>query len=319
MSLRAEMERLARIPLLPTKGGVALTLLGLGIFGAAQTTGAGWLMVLASVVVATLLVGAIVPAVGIRKVRIETAGPVDAVAGRVFDVTVRSTGPHLGVTLSLTSLDAALVSIGGPSAGKLKATASRRGVLTEIGAVINSSAPFDLFRAGRTLRIELPEPIFVAPLPTPMQLPGHVITGSAGDGLGSGGSGPGDVVRSLREYSTGDPLRMVHWRASAGSSELLVKELEPPERPHLALIVDVTGSGGDQVAERAAGLVQAARRTGLPITLSTFEGVGPVVGEVGSIREAGRRLAAAVPGEPPRGPFSPGAEVLVLSSETLQP
>ena len=313
------MDRLSRIPILPTRGGLALALIGFGVFGAAQTTGAGWLMVLASLIIATLLVGAIVPAFGLRKVRIDPAGPTDAVAGRAFNLTIQVKGPRLGVTLALTSLDASLISVGGPSSGTIKATSARRGVITQLGTVVTSSAPFDLFTTRRSLTFDLPTPIFVAPHPTPMRLPVQVTAGPTGDGLGNGGSGSGEVVRSLREYSAGDPLRMVHWRASAGSPDLLVKELEPPERPHLALIVDVSGPNGDHTAERAAGLVQAARREGLPITLCTFEGVGPVIGEVGSIREAGRRLAAAVPGLPPRGPLPPGAEVILLDSEDRMP
>lgn len=306
------MPRLTNLRYLPTKGGVALVLLGLGIFGAAQTTGAGWLTVLSSLVAGTIAAGVAWPIILVRATEIRLTAPADAVANRPFRLEVRIDRPTAGVHITPTDVAAESVWAQPPSDGVIEVRAHRRGILDRIGIDVSCSAPFDLFTAKRHLSIELPQPIYVAPEAIPMQLPDRLLGGSGGDGIGAGGSGPGETVRSLREYMPGDAMRMVHWRASARRDELLIKELEPPERPHLALIVDVSGVDGEPAAGRAAGLIREARRRGHPVTLLTVETAGRMAGDVGSMREAGRRLAGAVPGVPPDGPIPDGAEIIRL-------
>jgi uncharacterized protein (DUF58 family) len=48
----------------------------------------------------------------------------------------------------------------------------------------------------------------------------------------------------VREYRPGDPLRRVHWRASARSSNLLVREFEPTVSLRVALFLDLAVPGG---------------------------------------------------------------------------
>jgi len=306
------VERIRLDRFLPTRGGLALAVIGLGIFGAAQTTGAGWLTVLASLIVGTLMVGIIWPIILIRSISVELSGPDDVVVDRPFPLSVRLDRPEVGLRLEIAELTAASVWVQPPSAGTINVTSTKRGVLEYLTVNISCTAPFDIFSARRRIRVALPDSIFVAPQPIPMQLPDRLLGGSGGDGVGAGGVGPGEMVRSLREYVPGDAMRMVHWRASARRDHLLVKELEPPERPHLAVIVDVSGADGDHAAGEAAGLIQAARHRGHPVTLLTVERAGRVVGDVGSVREAGRRLAGAMPGEPPNGPIPDGAQIIRL-------
>ena len=306
------MDRMRLDRFLPTRGGLALAMIGLGIFGAAQTTGAGWLTVLASLIVGTLLVGIIWPIILIRSTTVRLSGPVDVVVDRPFPLSVRLDRPGVGLRLEIAELIAESVWVQPPSAGTMNVTSTKRGVLEYLTVNVSCSAPFDILSAKRRIRVALPDSVFVAPQPIPMQLPDRLLGGSGGDGVGAGGVGPGEMVRSLREYAPGDAMRMVHWRASARRDHLLVKELEPPERPHLAVIVDVSGADGDRAAGEAAGLIQAARHRGHPVTLLTVEKAGQVVGEVGSVREAGRRLAGAIPGEPPSGPLPDGAQIVRL-------
>lgn len=310
------MERIRLDRFLPTRGGLALAMAGLGIFGAAQTTGAGWLTVLASLIVGTLLVGIIWPIILIRSTTVDLSGPIDVVVNRPFPLGVRIGRPKVGLRLEIAELTAESVWVQPPSAGTMNVTSTKRGVLEYLTVDVSCSAPFDIFSAKRRIRVALPDSIFVAPQPVPMQLPDRLFGGSGGDGVGAGGVGPGEMVRSLREYVPGDAMRMVHWRASARRDHLLVKELEPPERPHLAVIVDVSGADGDRFAGEAAGLIQAARHRGHPVTLLTVEKAGRIVGDVGSVREAGRRLAGAIPGEPPSGPFPGGAQIVRLGQAT---
>ncbi len=310
------MNRRRPLPFAPSRGGVALTVLGLAIFGAAHTTGAGWLVVLASLVAGTVIVGAVWPPMLMRTLAVSASGPTDAVAGRPFTLDMVVQRPHAGVRVSIRNLAQDGFGVDAPETHAVSVTAERRGVLHQLTLRVWCGYPFDLFGRTREVTVDLPHPIFVAPEPIAAHLSVGLIGHPDASGAGGGGIGPGEMVRSLREYVPGDAMRLVHWRVSAASPDLIVKELEPPERPHLVLIVDVDGPDGDQIAGEAAGLIQIARREGIPVTLGTFESTGPVMGEVGSMREAGRRLASAVPGLPPDGPLPPNANVVRLSGRT---
>jgi hypothetical protein len=48
---------------------------------------------------------------------------------------------------------------------------------------------------------------------------------------------PGEV-RSIREYSPGDPIKNIHWKLSEKTDKLLVKELELPETGEILTVLD---------------------------------------------------------------------------------
>ncbi len=47
-------------------------------------------------------------------------------------------------------------------------------------------------------------------------------------------------IRGVRSYQPGDPLRSVHWTASAAAGELVVKELEPASHQDVVVSVDMS-------------------------------------------------------------------------------
>jgi uncharacterized protein (DUF58 family) len=114
----------------------------------------------------------------------------------------------------------------------------------------------------------------------------------------------GDRVRTLRDYLPGDPMRLVHWPATARTGVVIVKELEQPEHPRLAVIVDLRGepAAAELAAEHAMGVVCNALDAGLQVDLYTHEPPGPATAEVQTARDAGRRLARAAAGAPPPPP-----------------
>ncbi len=77
----------------------------------------------------------------------------------------------------------------------------------------------------------------------------------------------GYELHSVREYTQGESLRMVHWRSTARRGRLMVKELEDAPRDEVAVLLDGderNGRGeGFEVAVRAAGsILQANLRRG---------------------------------------------------------
>lgn len=107
---------------------------------------------------------------------------------------------------------------------------------------------------------------------------------------GMGGSGPlgehlraralgrvGSEFHSLREYADGDDLRQIHWRASARSDTLKVRQVEPEGLRHCTVELDTTASeyspeGFERAVSAAAGAVYAATQSGLRLRLLLGEG-----------------------------------------------
>jgi uncharacterized protein (DUF58 family) len=96
------------------------------------------------------------------------------------------------------------------------------------------------------------------------------------------------VFHSLREYVVGDDLRRVHWKATAHSGSLMVREHADPVRPDATVVLDdraeVLDPGGfDLAVEVVASVAVAALRGGFPVNVTSTSGAvrtSPTVGDV---------------------------------------
>lgn len=276
----------------PHAGVVAA--LALLAFILSRTAGAGWLVVLAAALVAVLTLAALWSVVGAVGLRVTLAAPTDATAGETmaFRVSVRSLVPQLR-TLQLRCLDQSTHLVPGNTSGVIRVRADRRELVTEVPLEIRGGLPLGLFRLARKVVIRLPVALAVAPVPA---------VASLLDALGEDDSAN---VRTVRSYVRGDAPRLVHWRSSARRGELMVREFESAELLRgavLSLRVDLRGEpvAAEEAASQAAGLAITALDAGMRVELLTAEASGARAGAARSRRDVGRRLAAAVPGEPPR-------------------
>ena len=98
-------------------------------------------------------------------------------------------------------------------------------------------------------------------------------------------------LRSLREYVPGDELRHLHWKASARTGRLMVREYVDPAQPHCVVVLDTTGAPDideeqfEQAVEVAAALVREACERDQPTRLVTTSGLDVAVsGGLRSVR-----------------------------------
>jgi uncharacterized protein (DUF58 family) len=124
----------------------------------------------------------------------------------------------------------------------------------------------------------------------------------------------GDVVRGVRDYVPGDPIRRVHWPSSARRGDIVVKEVEEPAAPRLIVALDMGGGGvaGEAAAGRAAWYAYEALRRGYEVVLATAEPGGPVTGRVGPPTDVNQRLARASRGAPLLPAAGPGRSAVVM-------
>lgn len=290
---------------------LVLACLALAFFGIARTTGSGWVTVVLCVVLACLLYGMAWPAVAVCRVTLRVSTPRDATVDRSLVVRADVTAGS-GLRMRLLDPPGDWVSVHGRVGGELVVCPARRGVFESVDVQVASAAPLGLFWWRRALSVALDAPLEVGPrrlAPSHDELPWSGAAGQADEARGHTGQ---DMVRSIRAYLPGDAARLVHWPATARWGDLMVREMEAPELPRLAIVVDLRHGGGraEGAASRAAGLAEAALGQGLAVWLVTAERGGGVTGEVASARQVGRRLARAVAAAPPEGPLPEGSLVV---------
>lgn len=298
-----------------TRSAYVIASIGFALYVAARTTGAGWLVVIMCGLIGILIGATIWPRIAVARVRLAATAEPDATVGEPLALTLRATRAGLGCRLTPTRPIGDTTAVVGNTQTVTDVVPQQRGVLEDVTVEIGSAAPFGLVWWRRTLVVALERPTEVAPrrpeLPSPT--PGRV----ADDGDTEHASGvDGDQIRGLREYVPGDPLRLVHWPATARHGQVIVKEREHPNQPRLVIALDLTGpaTAAEFAAEQAMGEVCAALDAGYEVILSTTERGGSVTAPVRGHRDAGRRLARAVPGRPA---LDPGTEVRLITTGGL--
>ena len=249
-----------------------------------------------------------------RRVRATVdATPTDAYVGDTVPFTLSVTGPRLSFQVRVLDKGRLLVATP-PAAGRLLGVADRREVVTELEVEVGASGLCGLVTCARRQRVPLPRPLAVGPRPLAPPHPFPELFGAWGEGAPRPAP-VGDVVRGVRDYVPGDPVRRVHWPSSARRGDLVVKEVEEPGAPRLAVVLDLGGgaAAGEEAAARAAWDAYEALRRGYEVVLATAEPAGAVTGRLGPPTDVNQRLARAVRGKPrpPTGGASRQAVVTV--------
>ncbi|WP_237724866.1 DUF58 domain-containing protein [Deinococcus alpinitundrae] len=158
--------------------------------------------------------------------------------------------------------------------------------------VLRWADPFGLF--WRSTRLRFPTRLEVYPGVHGLRLP-DLLRPLLSEGALSRTLGLDDPLslRGARPYVPGDPPGRIHWRLSARTGELTVRELERTASSRLLLYLD---SRGDEVfiesaVRLAASLIQEALKLDLPVSLSTPGGATPSGRTPQALRAALSRLA----------------------------
>jgi uncharacterized protein (DUF58 family) len=161
--------------------------------------------------------------------------------------------------------------------------------------------------ARSTTPIAGADEIVVAPRTLPIDMP-ELGRGTLGRSLleSSRRLGPGDF-HGLREYATGDEPRSIHWRASARTDDLMVKEFTVEGLHRCTVVFDPSpgvhssNAAFEHGVTAAASLVSSAMRAGLNTRFVTGGGIdlrGPEV-----VNTTQRVLARIEPTEAPLAAF----------------
>ncbi|WP_433274446.1 DUF58 domain-containing protein [Actinosynnema sp. CS-041913] len=184
--------------------------------------------------------------------------------------------------------------------------------------------PFDLVRGHPTVGDS--RSLWVHPRTHPARLaqvghPRHHYDGPLSDPPLHGSSD----LRAVREYVIGDEVRHLHWKATAKTGRLMVREYVDPARTRCAVVLDTRRSAMgpavfEEAVEVAASLVYASASAGQQLRLITPGGDTPVDGGLRAARPLldelcliGQDAADDVPLTPKSVTARPGGALVVIT------
>jgi uncharacterized protein (DUF58 family) len=242
---------------------------------------AGWLFVLAALLLGAVIAGLVLPITATRGIVVERRAPSEMHQGdRAFvDVIVhggrRSTRRALIVRdpfLEAADLWVATVRDGERVEVSTMRSACRRGSHEPGHVTVRSAAPFGVAERRRRVAVEgsgtlvLPavEPLGMLPFVRPAST-SEVALHTAPR------RGHGPEYLGIREYRPGDSMRHVHWASTARTGAMMVREFEQEQTRRLAIVLDASIDGEpdddgltplDRACSAAASIALAALAQG---------------------------------------------------------
>jgi len=281
----------------PGKGFLALTL---GVGAAAINTGNNLLYLAFGMNLSLIILSGILSEMSIRGVRVEVRSVSEAFAGRpsLLVVAVSAPGKRFPTfSLSVTPwIPAACAPVrfpeipGGGSAVRVVSWLPHvRGPVPPFPCTLATRFPFGLFEKTRRVQVQAPS-LLVYPEPgtrgdTRLLSPGRPPEGGTAP---AGRSGP--FVRGARDHMPADPVREIHWKASAKAGKWMVKERETESDPVVEIRVPISRPGEtfEQDLSAACGLILRLERERRPYLLRLG---GQSAGEPGQADRRRRALS----------------------------
>ncbi|MFI5045872.1 MAG: DUF58 domain-containing protein [Acidimicrobiia bacterium] len=174
---------------------------------------------------------------------------------------------------------------GGHARAAYRIPTRRRGRYRVGPLVVRASDPFGL--ASRSLASVAEIDVLIRPrvheIAAPVAVGSRVSADAEAAARRSVVSDLGDEFLTLREYELGDDLRRVHWRSTARTGELMIRQDEARWRSRAAIVLDVHPDGHDaesfEVAVEAAAsvvarLVRLQRRVEVITSAASVLGTG---------------------------------------------
>ena len=264
--LRRRWPRLApRRTIWPTRDGWWCVGVALGLGLAAVNTGNNLVYLLCSMLLALILVSGMLSEQSMRGLRLTLVPPEEVYAGRpaLFGTIVANRKrrlPSYSITLETPGSGAGrrLLHLPHLAAGDERvltwqATLPVRGRHRVTGPRVTTRFPFGLFVKSEPAAPGAEVLVYPAVEPVaPERLRRYGGVGSTAVRR----RGRGDDLYNLRQYRPGDDPRLIHWRSSAKTQSLTVRELEEDAARDVRLVL--TGDGRRDPARLEPALSEAA-------------------------------------------------------------
>src|SRR5947209_543717 len=240
----------------PTRDGWWCLGAALGLGFAAINTGNNLFYLLVSMLLGLIIVSGVLSEQSIRRVRVESVLPDELFAGQAALVGARVVNrkrwrTSYSITVEVLggghSAYLARLEGGGERLVTWSETPRARGPWRLAGFKVATRFPFGLFVKAA----QLPPSAEALVYPAVRPLAADRRRELAGTGVAPAPRrGRGHGLHDLREYRFGDDPRLIHWRSSAKSATLMVRELEADAALDARLVLEGTGRGAPERLER---------------------------------------------------------------------
>ncbi|MEX2147562.1 MAG: DUF58 domain-containing protein [Candidatus Rokuibacteriota bacterium] len=276
-ALRRAVERLRpHRTIWPTRDGWWCLAAAVGIGFAAMNTGNNLLYMLASVLLGLIIVSGLLSEQSMRRLRLRPIVPDELYAGRpaLAGAWVANHKRRLAshsVTLETGGGGRVYLERIGPGAERLATWAVAlpvRGRQRLPGVRVTTRFPFGLFVKATRVLLETEVIVFPALRPAPAARLREV---AAGGPRLSRRRGRGHDLFNLREYHPGDDERLIHWRVSAKTRTLMVREMEADTTDDVRIVLGGAASDAarvEQAVSEAASLAVHLVRAGGRVELA---------------------------------------------------
>lgn len=140
---------------------------------------------------------------------------------------------------------------------EMRMTFKKRGVYSYGKFFVQSGFPFILFE--KSIAVKISGEVLVYPAIIDVE---RIVPDIAGrEGIGTAKTtGTGDEIHSIREFRYGDDWRKIHWKASAKTSSLMVKEYALTDIRKITVVIDNLLPAGEAVFEKTLSLAGSLAR-----------------------------------------------------------
>lgn len=253
-------------------GLVFLCIVAVVGFGALNT-GNNLLYLILSTLISLLLLSALCARIGLSGIHATLELPKEVFAGE--PVVVRSTlknkkryFPSFGITVNSGRPRHPVMRLSFPfpclppmeSKTRRKIVRfARRGEYAYQDLFLFTDYPFGFFRKFRTYPCGNRLLVYPAPVPIPA-LEAFVESPEAGDAQDTRGEREGDSFYGIKEFLPGEDHRRIHWKASAKSDQLMVKEFQREKYNRIKICLDpfLPEPGDEKAKEKFEHLVSGA-------------------------------------------------------------
>ena len=265
---RFRLPRHLRVPF----AGRAFLLVTLGVGVAAVNTGNNLLYLAVSLNLSLILLSGVLSEGTLRHVtlKVRLASEAFAGGGAFLAVTCSAEAKRFpGISLVAilrAGVDSATVRFPdiapGTSATRVVPfRPSLRGEVDSIHASLSTRFPFSLFE--KSVELDVPARILVYPRPSPPATRGEDLPVAAPSGRPFLSGRAGAFPRGVREHLPADPVRDIHWKATARRGRWMVKEREGEATPAIDLWVEESGTQEafeDRLSDACGAVLELERR-----------------------------------------------------------
>jgi uncharacterized protein (DUF58 family) len=258
-----------------------------------HVSGSGWVQNVGLLLGAGIIVIIIMPGIILKNAELKCVyNPVDATSRIPVQVKLASKIPVL-VRPKDTRKNAVPVA---SDPDLIQITFDYAGVYESCTFEVSTAAPFGIVWWHKYVKLAFTKPIMVAPKIGDSIQPNRQVAVNEGQSSRYVRDHSG-ITGSIRNYQIGDSRRDIHWKKSAQTGSLLVKEREKELSQDVVIEVrfETNKIKNEEIGQEAMGTVfNLLKKADCNVILSTFEHNKNITEPVSNLKDAGRRIAKAI-------------------------